>query len=1122
MNLTAVSIRKPIAAWMVMAITVLLGCVSLARIGVGSVPDVDLPLVNISLAWPGAAAEVVEQDLVEPVEEALSAVEGIKTITSRARLGSANLTLELHLGHEVDDAIQQVQTQLGLVRSILPKDVEPAVITKINIDEFPVVWISLSGPYSRARLADTVRDVVKERLQRVPGVADIQWGGYLDRNVRLWLDRDRLDERGLTAAEVVRRIQAEHVELPAGLIEGPAKEMDVRVLGEAGNLDSMRALAVGGTADQPVRLGDVAVVENGFADERTRARNSGDPAQSLGVKKQRGSNTVQVVTAVRKALGELQAVLPEGMRLEVNYDDSIFIAATVRDVEHELAWAVALTAIVVWLFLGSWRAMLNVLLAVPMSLLGTIAAIYVLGYTLNTFTLLALALVVGLVVDDAIMVQENISRYTEAGMKTRRAALKGTLEVTFAAAASTLAVVAVFLPLGLVPGTLGQYLVQFGVTLSIAVMLSYLEAVTLAPARCAQFLTVGRQDRGLVGRSADQVFNRLRQAYSAVLPWTLRRPLLALLGALVLFIGGLALVAFLPKELMPKQDRGAMFVRVETQAGAGIEETDRAMRRVEGWLAGQPEVERYFAVIGGFGGTGVNTGVVFVTLSQKHQRSASQTEVEQRARAAFGQWPGITATIQDLGNPGSRGEIDFSLRGSDWPGLAKANEQVMQRMRDSGRFVDIDTDYQLGRPQVAVLPDRDRARDLGVSTADLANTLNILLGGAKVGKFSLDGRRVDVRARLLASDRVRPEDLARVKVRTASGDLVPLSQVVTTEERPVLDVITRKDRSRAIGITANLAPGQTQETAQAWLDREVRGSLPEGIRLVKQGAAETYQEIFTGLLLAFVAGLVIAWMILAAQFNSMIQAVTVLSILPLAIAGAAGGLLAAGMSLNFLSVLGILLLMGIVKKNSIMLVDFANAFARGRVHAPEAPSASSAREAPTASSARGPEDVIADGDTQPQANQNPIQPSWRSALPAQSSKRTTPPAEAMLSAGQVRLRPILMTSAATMAAAVPTMLGLGAGAELRQPMAFAVFWGVLVATALSLVVVPAFYVATSRHAWFRWAMLFLAALIGIAPLAGLIAGSFQALGIAVVVITAVFCLWGLAQLVQWLNRLSDR
>jgi multidrug efflux pump len=1063
-NLTRSSINNPVGAWMIMAITVLLGAIGLSRIGVSSMPDVDFPVVNIVLPWPGAAAEVVEKDLVQPVEEALAGVEGVKSVTSKARLGSATITLELHLGRDVEDAIQQVQTQINLVRGTLPKDVEPATINKINFEDFPILWVSLSGPFSRAVLADHVRYVLKERLQQVPGVADIQWGGYLDRNVRIWLDRAKLDERDLTAVEIVRRLQTEHIELPAGLIEGRDKEMDVRVLGEAMDLATLRSLTVGGTADQPVRLADVALVEDGFADERARGRNDGDPAQAVGIKKQRGANTVEVAAAVKLALDDIRKDLPPGMRLEINYDDSVYIARSVADVEHELLLAVLLTSLVVWAFLGSWRAMLNVLLAVPMSLMGTIAAIWLLGYTLNTFTLLALALVVGLVVDDAIMVQENISRYTELGMKVRRAALRGTLEIAFAAAAATLAVISVFFPLGLVPGILGKYLIQFGVTLSIAVAFSYLEAITLAPARCAQFLTEGRHERGVLGRAADATFATLQGWYARILPVSVARPWTVFAITVAAFIGGILLFIPLRKELFPKEDRGAMFVRVETQAGSSLDETDRAFRQVEAWMAAQPEIKRYFCVIGGFGGTGVNSGVVFVTLTEKAQRTATQADIEARARADFAKWPGITATIQDLGNPGSRGEIEFSLRGSDWQALADASASTMERMRASGLFVDVDTDYQLGRPQLSVLPDRDRARDLGVSANDIATSLSILVGGSKVGKFSQGGRRIDMRARLLHGDRLRPEDLAAVKVRAGDGTLVPLSEVVAWREEPVLDGITRKDRSRAISVTANIATGRSQGEAQAWIDEQLRPSLATGVNLVKQGTAAVFMEMIIGLGLAFIGGLVVAWMILAGQFNSTSQALTVLTVLPLAIVGAAIGLLIGGHSINFLSGLGILLLMGIVKKNSILLVDFAN---RARID---------------------------------------------SSLDA---------AGGMVQAGAVRLRPILMTSAATMAAAVPTAIGIGAGAELRQPMAVAVFWGVLVSTLLSLVVVPAVYVLTERHAAVRWLLLFLAAMISLPPLAGLMTQSFQVLGIAAAATAVLFGVWGLVLLVRWMRSEAE-
>jgi multidrug efflux pump subunit AcrB len=1038
-SFTDTCIRRPVVAWMLMLATLIFGVIGYLRIGISELPDVDIPYVTIQVAWEGAAPEMIEHDVVEPIEESLAQVQGLKSLTSTARNGSATIQMEMAVSRDIDLAIQDVQNKLGQVQYLLPADVEPPVVMKANFEDFPIMWISLSGPFSQAELADVARYTVRPKLQTVPGVGEIQWGGYLERNVRIWFDRERLDERGLTAGECVAALRRAHQELPAGRIETASREMDVRVYGEALRLAELAAIPVGGTAAQPVRLRDVALVEDGFEDQRAIGRNSGRPAQALGVKKQIGENTVAVAAAARQAIETIRPTLPAGMSLEINYDGARFIAQSVHEVQFELLLSVALTSLVCWLFLGSFRAAFNVVLAIPMSVMGTVAVLYFCGFTLNTFTLLALALAIGVVVDDAIMVQENISRHAERGLEARRAASFGTREIRFAALAATVAIVAIFLPVVFMPGIIGKFFLQFGVALSVAVILSYLEAVTLAPARCAQFMRVGRSERGWLGRHADAVFARLARTYRRMLPATLRHPWLTLAAAVLVFAGAIAVLAspLLRKEATPQVDDGVLFVRYETQAGASLEETDRLMRRVEDWLLARSEVQRFFTIVGGFGGTGTNTAVMFVTLTPAGSGRIGKFAFKEVVTDELNRIPGLKTVVQEDPGPGSRGyTIEYSLRGNDWGQVVRGAEELTRRMEaartePSGSerlfarlglgalpepkplFIDIDTDYQLGRPEIAVRPDRDRCHDLGVPIADVAQTMNLLVGGAKVGKFSQGSRRVDIRARLLAADRLTPDDLGTYRVRTASGQLVPLSELVTVAERPVLQQISRKDHARAIAVFANMAPGLGQKDG---LDRmpELSRDLGPGLALAEEGASAYFREVMESFAIAFVLGILFAWMILAAQFNSILHPFTVLSILPLAIAGAAFSLALGGFSLNIFSFIGILLLMGLVKKNSIILVDYAE---RGRLAG--------------------------------------LSPGW-----------------AILRAGSVRLRPILMTSAATAAAAVPVVLGLGAGTELRQPMAVAVLGGVILSTVLSLVVVPACYVILERlrervFAWFR-------------------------------------------------------
>ncbi|MEW5739461.1 MAG: efflux RND transporter permease subunit [Myxococcota bacterium] len=1007
MNFTEVSIRRPVLAWMLMAATVLFGLVAFQRIGISQFPDVDFPTITVNVEWEGAAPEILESDVVEPIEEAVVQVEGIRSITSTARQGSASITIELDLERDVDAALQDVQTRIAQAQRQLPRDLDPPVVSKTNPEDNPIMWVGLSGPYPRAVLADYARYRVKETLQTVAGVGEITLGGYLDRNVRIWLNSAWLDQRRVTAADVIAALQRQHVELPGGFLQTGSREISVRVLGEAFDLEELRRLVVREVDGAPVYLSDVALVEDGFEDVRRMGRVNGQPAQGMGIRKLRGANAVEVGRAVKAAVAELNKQLPKDMQLGLIFDSTQFIEESVHEVEFELLLAVLLTALVCWMFLGSLSSTLNVVLAIPMSLFGTLAVIYFLGFTLNTFSLLGLSLAVGIVVDDAIMVMENIFRHAELGKDRARAAREGTAEITFAALAATAAVIAIFIPVVFMKGVVGKFFLQFGVTLCLAVMFSYLEAITLAPSRSAQLLNTSRQERGRVGRAVDAVFHRLEGLYAKVLARGLRVPGRVLLAGVVLTVGAVVVLRQLPSEFVPSQDQGRLMLRFQTAVGSSLEETDVLLKKAEAFVNARPEVETAFLVVGGFGGGSVSGGVMFITMKAPSQRKLTMQEFAGVLRKELNAIPGLKTVVQDLSQQGFTAQrgfpVEFSVRGADWDTLVQQSDLVRQKLLATGTVVDLDTDYRLGQPELRITPDRQRAADVGVSMEDVGSTINALVGGLRVGKFNSNGRRIDMRVRLLADQRSGPEDISRLKVRTPGGELLPLSALVTQVEKPALQAITRRDRERAISFFANPAPGHSQDEALRAVEA-ISGELTPGYRAVLGGASVAFRESFASLLFALVLGILVAYMVLASQFNSFLHPVTVLTILPLSIAGAAFALLAFGATLNIFSMIGLLLLMGIVKKNSIILVDYA-----------------------TQQRAQG-----------------------LSAL------------DAMQKAGPVRLRPILMTSIATMMAAVPSALALGPGSEVRRPMAIAVIGGLIVSTALSLLVVPAFYLLADR------------------------------------------------------------
>ena len=1016
-TLADISIRNHVFAWVLMFGLIGFGIICytgfgtvFSGLGISQNPDVDFPIVNVSVTWEGASPEVMETDVVDFIEDAITTVEGVKQIRSTSRQGAASITVEFELDRNIDAALQDVQTKVAQAARRLPRELDPPIITKTNPEDQPIMWLSLSGSRPPIFLADYIRNVLRPQFQTLPGVGEVMLGGYRERAIRVWFDAVKLEAQGLTVQDVIGAIQREHLEMPAGRIESPEREMNVRAEGEAIDLESFRRLVVTYRNGAPVRLYDVAVVEDGLEDRRRLARAQGEPAVGFGVKKLRGANAVAVGERVKARLEDVRRQLPEGVSLNVNFDGTVFIEEAIREILFTLSLAAILTGFVCWLFLGSWSTTVNVLLAIPTSILGTFIVIYFFGFTLNTFTVLGLTLTVGIVVDDAIMVLENIYRHREHGEGKVKAASTGAREITFAAAAATLAIVAIFLPVAFMKGIIGKFFFQFGVTISVAVLISLLEALTLAPMRLSRMLEVGVRSNRLE-RAVTVGFVRLSAAYQRALEPALHHRWRVMAGAVVLFVASLGIVRLLRQEFVPTQDMRSFMLRFQTPVGTSMDATERVFRQIEAVLSARPEIRRYFGFIGGFGGGEVNTGLVFVTLLPPNERPVdtrlghppSQLEAMAAVRQAVNTIPGVRGVLQDPSQQGfsaARGfPVEMAVRGHDWDTLARASKEIITRMAATGLVTDVDSDYQVGMPEVQVIPDRNKAADLGISMATIGETVNAAIGGQRVGKFKDKGRRFDIRVRLLAPQRQRPEDIERLLLRTGSGELVRLGDVVRIEQRPTLQAITRQDRERAITIFANVAAGASQAEA---IDRSLaiaREVLPDDYRAIPSGSSQAFRESFESLLFALVLGLLVAYMVLASQFNAFSHPFTVLLALPFSVSGALLALWLFGQSMNVYSMLGLILLMGIAKKNSILLVDFTN------------------------------------------------------QIRAQGVDRH----EALLRACPIRLRPILMTSTATIAGALPPAFAIGPGAELQRPMAIALVGGIAVSTLLTLFVVPTAY-----------------------------------------------------------------
>lgn len=1021
MNLPEIAVRRPVFAWMLMAALILFGFICASRMGISQLPDVDFPVVSINITYQGAAPEIIESNVIDVIEDTVMTVEGVRNVSSSARYGTASITVEFELSRDIAQALQDVQSKVAGAQRLLPKDIDPPVITKTNPEDQPILWIAVSSDkHKRPELMRYVKDVLKDRFSSVEGVGEILLGGYVDPNLRVWVSGRELAKYELAVTDVLNAIQSEHSELPAGQISSGMKEYDVRTLGEAKSPEEFGNIVINQRGGQPVytriTLNQVAKSEEGLNDVRRMSRLNGTPAVGLGVRKQRGSNAVAVAHAVKARMAEVNKQLPEGMQLTVNFDTTKFIEDSVGEFKFTLVLSALVTALVCWLFLGSWTATLNIILAIPTSIIGTFIVLYFFGFTLNTFTLLGLSLAIGIVVDDAIMVLENIVRHREMGENRVEAALKGTRQVTFAAMAATLAVVAIFLPVAFMQGVVGKFFFQFGITMTVAVLLSLLEALTLTPMRASTFVQAGNRTTR-IGRAADYVFHAIAALYRTLLDVALRHRWKVILGSLVFFAASFYTINYLNKEFMPAQDQGNFIVRLQTPEDSSLEFTDGKFRMAEAFLKSRPEVERFFTTIGGFQGTGqVNTGIIFVTLKNRGERGVdpeqghelNQREIMNVTRTQLRKIDDLKVTIQDLSLRGFSASlgfpIEFTIQGQDWDKLAAYSKTIIEKLNATGLVTDTNSDYREGKPEIQIIPDRAKASARGVSISAISETVNATVGGVVAGKYSSQGHRYDVRVRLEEQERDRAEQIKRLYVRNNRGELIPLSEVVQLVERSSLAQISRYNRERSIKIWANVASGASQEKALQAAQAVTREVLPPAYHIQFVGGSQSFRESFADLGFALFLGLLVSYMVLASQFNSFIHPVTVLMALPFSVSGAFLTLLMFDQSLNIYSFIGLILLMGIVKKNSILLVDFTN----------------------------------------------------------QVRDRGVALRPALLEACPIRLRPILMTSFATIAAALPLALAFGPGAETRVPMALAVIGGVIVSTMLTLFVVPCVYELFAR------------------------------------------------------------
>ncbi|HJU64084.1 MAG TPA: efflux RND transporter permease subunit [Gemmatimonadaceae bacterium] len=999
MKLSDISIRRPVLTSMLSAALVLFGAIGYTQLSVREFPDVDAPIISVSTFLRGANPRVVESAVTEILEEELSTVEGLRTLTSVSAEQFSNITLEFTLDRDIESAAQDVRDKVSRVRGRLPQEIEEPVVAKQDADANPFFFLALSGQnYNLLQLSDIADRMVKTRIQSLPGVGRAQIFGERRFSMRVWLSTAALSGHGLTVQDVESAIRSRNVEIPAGRIESSRREFTVRSLGELKTPDEFGSLTVANANGQLIKLRDLATVELGPEDERSVLRYKGTPAVAIGVVRQSKANLLDVADRIRAELPAVQQSLPPGVEIHAAFDQSIFVKRSIKEAQETLLIAAGLVVLIIFVFLRNLRATIIPSLAVPASIIGTFAVMYFLGYSINNLTLLALTLAIGIVVDDAIIVMENAYRHQEElGEDPETAATRGTQEIAFAVIATTISLVAVFTPLAFLQGTTGRLFNEFGIAVAGAVVISGIVALTLTPMLSAKILRVPKS-HGRVYRTLERGFEGLAAGYSRALSVAVRHRWATLGGALVTIVMAVFVFRSLKREFVPPEDRGFFVSVTVAPEGASLGFTDEYQRRVEEVLSRTEDLEGYFSIVG-FGG--VNRGIVFVRLNDWDIRDRSVQDIISEVQPQYFGIPGVFAFANNPPAFGGFGSpVQFVVRHSDFDSLTVAMDTLVKRARQINGLLNVDTDLRVNKPELAVSFERDRAEDLGVPVRDVAATLQTLLGGREVSTFTRESKLYDVIVQLRPDERATPSDMSGIYVRGREGELVQLSSIARIDESVGPRQLNHFNRVRSFTLSAGLAPGFTLGEALDSLNALAADVLPRGSSTALAGESRELEESGTALYFAFVLALVVVFMVLASQFESLVHPFTVLTAVPLAVTGALLTLLVAGATLNLYSQIGMILLIGLVTKNSILLVEYAN----------------------------------------------------------QLKERGMETVDAVLESARIRLRPILMTSTATIMGAIPIAFGLGAGSVSRRPLGYAIVGGLLFSTVLTLFLVPALYV----------------------------------------------------------------
>jgi len=1010
MKLSDISIHRPVFATVMSLAILLFGIISFTQLPVREYPDIDPPIISVVTLYRGASSNVVETEISDVLEEQFATLEGVKTITSSSREGGSVITIEFELSQNVNEAANEVRDRVSRIRGTLPQEIEDPIISKVDANAQAIVWLALySTHHSGLELSDFADRVLKEKIQRMPGVGSVIIGGERRYAMRIWLDPLKMAAHGLTAQDIERAVRSENAEIPGGRVEGRKREFAVRTRGDLDKPEQFGAIIVSQKGDKITRLRDVADVNIGAEDERTMARWTGKLAVGLGIVKQSKASTVDVAAEVRSALPELTKLLPEGMKLEVAFDSSEFITESISEVQQTLLIALVLVVLVVLAFLKSFRATIIPSLAIPISIIGALAAVYFAGFTINILTLLGFVLAIGLVVDDAIVVLENIYRHMEMGKSRFQAALDGSKEIGFAVISTTIALVAVFIPLAFLSGNVGRLFNEFGIAVAVAVLISGFVALTLTPMISSQILRpLHGASISWASRSFDYFFEWLNKIYERLLRWTLSHRWLTVSGGVAAIVLAVLLFKLLPSELVPVEDRGIGFGIVIAPEGSTLEYTDSYVREIEQRLLKLPELEGLFTATGlGFGGPGsVTNSFMFLNLKSRSEREKSQQQIIQELFPQLISIPGVLAFVinpPSLGANFSSNPVSYVLQADSYDDLSKSVGIMMVEASKLGYLINMDSDLRLNKPQLDVDIDRERASHLGVSVTDIGSTLETLLGGRMVTDFKRGAKQYDVILQMKPEYRATPEAIQNIYIRSIGG-LVQLANVVQVKKTVAPKELNHYNRIRSATISAGLAPGVTLGKALDDLDKIAQEKLPSNTKREYAGQSLEYKSSSSALYFMFILAIIFIYLVLSAQFESFIHPFTILLSVPLAVFGALLTLFIFGQTLNIYSQIGLIMLIGLVTKNSILIVEFAN-----QQHA-----------------------------------------QGHSFI------------EAVINAATIRLRPILMTSFATIFGILPIAIGLGAGAESRRPLGLAVVGGMFFSTFLTLVLVPVVYTLLAR------------------------------------------------------------